>query len=484
MRFVTRPLLYLLAAFLLALLALPARAGGGSRTAAFGKGEQAGVIYLATSTDRFGNGKSDALIVARGDKSVLWALTWGSSLPDYAAAIARDSQGYLYVTGSTPFAVGTFNTQGGVIAPALQLGFILKISPNGSLAWAKTYNWSNHNLNFNDIAVDNRGNVYAGGSAYRHVDDTNDVSFSGAILLCCGPDGAPRWGAGWCTSDMGQSIKALDVDGQGNVIAVGQGNSGRTVQAMLLSFDPAGTPRWARYVNFGSDFDYATAVLCAPDGTAYVAVVMGAGRYPDPKAPELLTKMNSDAVLMSVDQGGNQDYLVRAGGPYDEVLETLALAPGGGVLAGGTCVTGFWDNPEIANADDIREGFLCYLYPRDQGLAAQLAGASLDGARATDQWVNGVGFDGRRTYFTGLFDTGPQDVQLSEAPVEVLGGEGWDSSPDGEFLTPRFSAYDASSGDYRAMVVDRDSAKLELNRQRLCCFEAEFEEEMANGSQP
>jgi hypothetical protein len=54
--------------------------------------------------------------------------------------------------------------------------------------------------------------------------------------------------------------------------------------------------------------------------------------------------------------------------------------------------------------------------------------------------------------------------------VESLAATGWVHEPQGEALTPKFSAFSADTKEYRALTVDRDSALAEFDRQRLGCF--------------
>jgi len=96
--------------------------------------------------------------------NVIYSTYFGGSGSDRAVALAVGADGSLYVAGATastdlPVTAGAYLTT--APAPGKPLGFVLKLTPNGSVDWA-TY--------FPDgvlasIAVDSAGNPYVGGAS-------------------------------------------------------------------------------------------------------------------------------------------------------------------------------------------------------------------------------------------------------------------------------------------------------------------------------
>lgn len=162
----------------------------------------------------------------------------GGSL-DFAAAIAADTAGNVYVTGSS-YAVGTGYDY-----------LTLKYSDTGSLLWHQRYNSSGSATNEPfDLAVDLAGNVYVTGTH-------GTIKYNGA--------GVQQWLATG-------SATALTVDGAGNVFVISSVfRSGTGTDYRLAKYNSAGVLQWTvHYSGPGNASDFATALVLDTAGNVYV----------------------------------------------------------------------------------------------------------------------------------------------------------------------------------------------------------------------
>lgn len=108
---------------------------------------------------------------------VLYATKVGGSADDTATAMAVGTDGSVYLTGATasldfPASPGAYrNTFPG--APGTTPSFVLKLSPDGALAWS-TY-FADANTTVSAVAVDGTGNSYIAGASTRNLPTTPGV---------------------------------------------------------------------------------------------------------------------------------------------------------------------------------------------------------------------------------------------------------------------------------------------------------------------
>ena len=115
--------------------------------------DSSGNFYVVGWTESFGAGSRDlALVKYHWSGTRLWNKTWGGSGGDYGFGIAVDSAGDIYLVGSTE----SF----GIVHDDLA---VVKFYSNGTKAWNATWGDPNYNCGY-AIAVDSLGNVYATGT--------------------------------------------------------------------------------------------------------------------------------------------------------------------------------------------------------------------------------------------------------------------------------------------------------------------------------
>ena len=214
-----------------------ARRMGGANGNGYGlTADDAGYLYLAgtfTETGTFGShtltsaGGRDAVVtkIDTADGSVLWARRLGGSGEEHAYAIARDSQGDLYISG---WFEETANFGGHVLNSAGNRdGFVTKMDSNGNVAWARRFGGTEDD-DCRRIAIDAEGNLNTVGRFKETVDfdpgpDTAFVTSRGiydAFLLRLDPDGQylGAWRMGSTQSEFGVGI---DFDAEGYAYVAG-----------------------------------------------------------------------------------------------------------------------------------------------------------------------------------------------------------------------------------------------------------------------
>jgi len=183
---------------------------------------------------------------------------------DWAQAIAVDSSGNVYITGST----GSLKTGRDYLT--------IKYDSNGQLLWAKRYDGP-----FNDtddagaIAVDSSGNVYVTGCSYglsgsMYREDFATIKYS--------PNGKQLWVKRYNGPGNGfDRAVAIAVDGSGNVYVAGQTWISKAVYAFaIIKYSPNGNRLWIKTYK-GPNNSSAWAMASAVDGSGNVYITGDCG---------------------------------------------------------------------------------------------------------------------------------------------------------------------------------------------------------------
>lgn len=255
--------------------------------------------------------------------------------PSGSAAIAVDSHGNSYLTGSVlgnPFTAtpGAFQSQnnggntclaGGGLGPPLMVpcrnAFVMKLDPSGGVVFA-TYLGGSGDPSPTAIAVDSNGNVYvAGGLVYGDFPVTPGAAFSSGngFIAKLSASGSQLV---YSTLLPGTTPASIQVDQQGNLLFVGDGNEafpatpgayqstypvipgvssdGRTVAGKLNASGSALV--WGTYVSDDLGFSSGSSVATDPDGNVLVAGTDAGigGAYAEQRA--FLSKLSSDGAQL------------------------------------------------------------------------------------------------------------------------------------------------------------------------------------------
>ena len=178
---------------------------------------------------------------------------------DHANAIAIDGSANIYVTGFSP------NSENEVDCATIKYD-----SARGKEQWVARYSAPVHILDYGDaIAVDSSGNVSVAGTSFASVNNGDYVTIkynsSGQEHWVARYDGGPANGADYPT--------AIGLDTSGNVYVTG-GSDGSGLgyeDYATIKYNSAGQQQWvARYDGPGNEFDRANAIAIDGSGNVYV----------------------------------------------------------------------------------------------------------------------------------------------------------------------------------------------------------------------
>ena len=334
--------------------------GGSGSDAATGVGvDSAGNIVVTGDTDSPAfplknplqgliGGKIDAFLLKIGAQGGLIYSTYlGGFEDDHALGLTVDPDGNAVVCGVTRST--NFWSQGGlrpVYMGGLTDGWVLKMKPDGLLAWA-TYLGGNGNDSANAVALDPAGDIYVTG-------DTTSLNFpatAGAMRTVLFRPGSPdgfvtkikgdgtAFGystyLGGTNNDTGIGIAA---DGQGNAYITGntdsvdfpvvnplQGPPGNG-DVFVTKLNPAGSaPVYSTFLA-GSGLDRAADIKIDAVGNAYVYGGTASDNFPVSSALQTVRRGGQDLFVARINAAGTaRDWATYLGGASDDAAARMAI---------------------------------------------------------------------------------------------------------------------------------------------------------------
>jgi len=261
-----------------------------------------------------------------------WAVVYGSSLGDGFNSVALAPDGSVIAVGDT----GSSEPSGGD-------ALVVKIRPDGSLAWAKTYGGSHVDL-FNAVAIAPDGGIIAAGWTMSADGDFPGSGGQNAVVARIDPDGSLAWAR--TSGGSGDGFTSVAVASDGSIIAAGNTQSAGgdfpvakgDQDAVLAKINPDGSLAWARAYG-GSGADQFDSVTVGPDGGIVAAGYTGStnGDFP-------ITEGVNDGVVARIDPDGSLAWGKAYGGldwgkDYGDrgvdYFNSVAVAPDGSVVVGG-----------------------------------------------------------------------------------------------------------------------------------------------------
>lgn len=271
----------------------------------------------------------------------LWTRILSSHENDYAADVAVDMYGNVYVTGTTN---GNLNGNNVKESPIDDM-FVAMYDSNGGLRWVNQLDLSPEDYGWG-VAVDTMGHIYVSGTTRTESGQirTKSSSSTDLFLACYNNAGIMEWV---------RPLGATRIDAQGCRVAVGtdgiyvtggvlgnlDGNtSNGGYDAFLVKYSFAGFKLWTRLMG-GHQNDLGSNLATDNQGYIYVTGALDMGSY------DYMFLAKYDAA------GNSQGALISFGGDSDDNGLGIAYAGGYLFVAGTTHSSEFDGNSQIGNAD-------------------------------------------------------------------------------------------------------------------------------------
>lgn len=198
-------------------------------------------------------GSSLWVLKLRSDGTIGWQKTYGRGLYNRADSIRQTGDGGYVVAGHTdPFSTGNLNV------------WVLKLNSNGTVEWQKSYSGMDYDRAFSIKQTNDRGYIVAGET------ESFGTGRFDAWILKLNPDGTPAWQKtyGGLKSDSAFSIQQTD---DGGYIVAGETKSFSTgwTTPWVLKLGPGGTVEWQK--SYGvADLDLVESIQQTSDA-GYIA---------------------------------------------------------------------------------------------------------------------------------------------------------------------------------------------------------------------
>jgi hypothetical protein len=211
-------------------------------------------------------GDADAWVAKYSPEgTLLWTKQLGSSRSDDSYGVATDSQGNVFISGTTTGALAGSNK-------GYYDAWVAKYSPEGTLLWTKQLGTSTYDASY-DVATDSQGNVFISGDTAGALAESNKGS-DDAWVAKFSPEGTLRWRKQLGTLDADISY-GVATDSGGNVFTAGytggalKGSNRGYYDAWVAKYSPNGKLWWRRQEGT-SEFDVSYGV--ATDNNGHVLV--------------------------------------------------------------------------------------------------------------------------------------------------------------------------------------------------------------------
>ncbi|MEZ4656775.1 MAG: hypothetical protein R2911_04315 [Caldilineaceae bacterium] len=392
------------------------------------------------------------IFVAKTDKDggFVWAKAIGSTNIDEAKAIAVDAGGGSYVTGRFR-GTADFDPNAG-IANRTSVGdddiFVMKLNPNGTLAWANTFGGITTDEGY---GIGIGANSVAATGFFSGTTDFDPANVGSADVLTStaasrdifvanynSADGAFKWVnyvAGIGFNDRGN---AAAIDAAGNVYIAGYfgnadtnfnpkgapaiPNHGSNRDVFVVKYNPNGVFQWV-YAAGGTGSDVANAIVVDDAGNVYIT-----GSFenivdfdPDPDGTtELISAGSDDIFLVALKPNGTLNWAKPIGGVGSDQGSGLALDAQGRLHLTGSFSSNVDFDPgngvfTLTSLGAVDAFAAIFSAAGELEAAGQMGGAGSEVGRA-------IAADGNGIYVTGSFDgAGDYDPSGEEAALTPVG---------------------------------------------------------------
>ena len=294
-------------------------------------------------------GYEDAFLTKwNADGTKAWTKQWGTSSADYGYSIAVDNSGNIFVAGATLGSLdGNTNPSEGETADI----FLTKWNADGTKAWTKQ--WGTDNGDYGEaVAVNSTGDIFVTGlTTSAGLDGNTAIGGTDIFLTKWNADGTKAWTKQWGTSieDVGWSIA---VDGSGNIFVAGRtagaldGNTSAGLRDVFLTkWNADGTKAWTKqWGTNAEDLSFYNSLAINTAGDVFVAGgTAGAldGNTSAGLRDVFLTKWNADGTKAWTKQWGTSGYDMGFSVAVDALENIFVAGSTEGPLDGNTNFGGY-----------------------------------------------------------------------------------------------------------------------------------------------
>jgi hypothetical protein len=298
----------------------------------------------------YNNGGNDVLVLKLNpDGTKQWDKIYGGSGWDISYDIQQAMDGSYILTGSSTSSNGDITDGNYGIHDVL----VLKLNPDGTKQWDKTYGGSSSEIGFS-IEQTNEGGYIVAGYTWSYNGDVSVVEGSGpSWIIKLNPDGTKQWDKPLDfdnRSGGSEELKSIHQTSDGGYIAVGftnvapvdliKNNGG--FDFLIFRLNPDGTKQWVKFFG-GSGNDYANSMVETFDGSYIITGTTNSSNGD-------ITDGNNgsdDIWVIKIDSEGNKIWDRTFGGSnYDFAKSIQQTNDGGYIIAGYT----------LSNDGDITDG--------------------------------------------------------------------------------------------------------------------------------
>jgi hypothetical protein len=232
-----------------------------------------GNVYVTGQSDHTSEGTGNDYVTIKYDSSgyELWINKYNGPGNDYdaAKAILVDDSGYVYVTGKS----------NQTTAPEYNLDFAtIKYYPDGDTVWVRRYNGPGNWYDApNAISVDRSGNVYVTGESYSSGTDMDYATIKYS------PVGDILWVRRYDCGGGTDGATDLLVDDSSNVYVTGTSAGGGQAVFATLKYDRNGQELWIRRHDVPAEAGNFTQAMAIDDSNNVYVTGSGlfSGTYED-----------------------------------------------------------------------------------------------------------------------------------------------------------------------------------------------------------
>ena len=367
--------------------------------------------------------------------------------------MATDSDGNIYAAGSIrgtdSYAFGNFVTVAGACTSINVL--LVKYDPTGTAQWARTVAVGAGSSAFTGVVADASGNVFAvgtitGSSLYDFGDSvTASAQYdfgNNLVLVKYDASGKAHWMRTVIVGSGASAYAAIAIDPSGNLYASGTigGNDpydvgdGKTVagtaasgkSALLVKYNAAGAPQWARSTQSGSGDSAFTAIAADGAGDLYAAGhVAGTAAIGFGNGVTATGTGTLNALIVKFDAGGAAQWARTAtSGGNSSDFATVALGDADSVFVAGS-INGHTPNAfdtgvNVAGAYATGPNVLLVKYDSS---GAALWGQSVTSATGLSRFASLTLDGGGHLYAVGLL-AGPGSYDFGNSMVATTAADG------------------------------------------------------------